>query len=188
MSGFTFRHTGTTEETARHGVVTLTNCEVLLSANTIIDSNGFGLVLRGGGKPRVESNLVRNSRWSGIYLYENTSAVIAHNEVADNGQNGLCVSDESPELTVTANTFTANGYCGISLSKGNNVRLTDNRVTNNNQQKQYAGIAIFEGRPTLSGNQASGNQGNDIWWVAEKATPIILSGNVSGDKTLPPTR
>lgn len=184
VRGFTFRHTNAEDTERRSSLVSIDGSTMIFEENAVVDGNGNGLIIRGSGSSTVRRNIFRGQRWNGVTLYAGATGAVIDNVMENNQQNGLSVLEQVSRLEIARNTVTGSGYLGIWIGEGDNLTLTNNRVTGNGTAGQhYGGIGIGKGRPLFTGNVASDNIGAGIWWQ-EAARPDIQAGNMSDGKEL----
>ena len=186
VSGFTFRHLGTSEANSRASAVSINETAVTFRGNAVQSSNGNGIHVKGAGQVTLTGNHVQAARWIGIALYGGTTTVITDNDLVGNTQQGLAVLEPVASARISGNRVTKNQMNGIWLADGTNVMLSDNRVSQNGLGGDgFGGIGIGAGTPELSGNISRDNKGAGIWWNQEKAAPRIRADNYSDGQELP---
>ncbi len=186
VSGFTFRHLGTSEANSRASAVSINETTVTFRGNAAQSSNGNGIHVKGAGQVTLTGNHVQAARWIGIALYGGTTTVITDNDLVGNTQQGLAVLEPVASARISGNRVTKNQMNGIWLVDGTNVMLSDNRVSQNGLGGDgFGGIGIGAGTPELSGNISRDNKGAGIWWNQEKAAPRIRADNYSDGQELP---
>lgn len=101
---------------ARTGVEIEGTSAATLRANYIHDNSGSGVVIRGGGAPRLAHNIiVRNGKRAengmpGIEIADRSQPILAGNVIADNGAEGIFGRlTESPESIIQKNFFGDDG-------------------------------------------------------------------------------
>ncbi len=187
VRGFTFRHTSTADTERRSYLVSFETSRVDFEDNAVLQGNGAGIGLGTDSKVNIRRTLVRGHRWAAISVLENASGLIA-DSVIENSQLGLSVRHTVRALEVTGSQFSGNQWQGLWLAEGDNITLTDNRISGNGTPgSNYGGLGVGKGRPVLQGNVSRDNIGPGIWWQ-ETAQPVIRSGNLNDGTALAVTQ
>lgn len=101
---------------------------VLVSGNTVKDSNRRGIIIEdsSGFRVDVNTNTVRDNNTAGIWLNNADETLVSENTVRNNGAEGISISSTSDR-----NKFTGNVISGHTLDINNGNGGTDNCFTNN---------------------------------------------------------
>jgi PKD repeat protein/pimeloyl-ACP methyl ester carboxylesterase len=105
-------------------------------SNTSVDSllthaviqYGQNNVQISGSSPILTHSLIRYGAENGIYLSENSKALLSQNIISDN-QTGMTVLASSPDIT--QNTFENNRHIGLRVDAKSSPRITHNRFNQN---------------------------------------------------------
>lgn len=139
--------------------------------NRIIDSsmtqNRSGVVLRGAGS-EITASTISDNTGSGVVVVGTTGAVVDGNTITGNGTRGVSILS-SGDATVTGNLISGNGFWGIEFSSGSGTGFcpvgdragiaAGNTITGNAPGGIRVGCAH---RFTISGNSIAGNDGLGI--------------------------
>ena len=129
------------------------------------DAGGQGIVLRGRGRSNEAIHLEQNRIFSsgnracsgGVSILRgNASTVVANNLIYANGRQGVYVADQSggPQYIVS-NTIVGNGWDGVYVARGQAVRLVNNLILANGQDRQRRGARYGVRRRGTDANPAS---------------------------------
>ena len=151
------------------GTVSLTNCTVSSSVNTVGSTNGGGLCNNGGSLTLTNCTIAGNSAPSGGGLGNLagtttlTDCTISGNYGTDGG--GLARFGGTLSLTnctVVGNSSTGGG--GVSTLNGGTLTLTNCTVTGNTAAAAGAigGVSLYGGTATLTNTIVTGNSNGDI--------------------------
>ncbi|HEX2060282.1 MAG TPA: right-handed parallel beta-helix repeat-containing protein, partial [Thermoanaerobaculia bacterium] len=135
--------------------------QFLVERNTL-ESNLRGLRLDGAPRPLVKDNVIRNNRYSGIWMWAG-SAWLLENRIENNGASGIFLGADVFTAEVLRNTISGHPHMGVAVAHGaRDVEIHGNTMRDNR------GLGIdwgLDGRSPARDDDAEGH-GN---------APVILS-------------
>lgn len=162
------------------------------SAQRVGGEHGEGLLVINSVNTTVASNKILNthcnekSNGNGMIVAESTGVVVDDNVVSNSGNHGIQVTDHSANITVKNNKVSNSGNAGIALSRGVQVNLVNNTISDS----AVNGIACdgHEGRVTMtieggsvSNTKCMESEANAPIWT-DSATGIISGVTVQDTK------
>ena len=134
LHDLTFRNFGETEglwyTTRRACVSPNWRREFLISASRF-ERNRRGLILDGAPLPRLFANVIRENRFSGIWMWRG-SAWMEWNAIEDNGASGIFLGPAVRNARVLNNTIRRNAQMGVAAAYGaTHIELGHNRMRDN---------------------------------------------------------
>lgn len=135
--------------------------QVLVERNTI-ESNLRGLRLDGAPRPVVRNNVIRDNRYSGVWMWTG-GAWLQENRIENNGASGIFLGPQVGTATITRNTISGHPHMGVAVAYGaRDVEIRANTMRDNR------GLGIDWGLdgPTAPRDDDTSTHGN---------APVLLS-------------
>ena len=152
--------------------------EVTISGNTIENSSGWGIHLRGAEGPQLLANHITGGGEHAILVYESDNVVIQNNTVAVPGGGAIRIENGSSDIQIDGNEIdgmpTVNTLCVlVADDTSGSVEVTANTVSNCGN----SGISVRAANALVAGNTVSDsrNHGIDI----RDASGILVRDNVA---------
>jgi parallel beta-helix repeat protein len=168
---------------------------ITIAENDLAGATDFGAVLSLSSPVVLEKNTLRQSRLTGVLvLGPGTEARLETNQIVDNGVGssdalgdrfGLVVAAGS--ATLRGNTIRGSAGHGVFVSKGANVILESNTITDNGRgadERYGAGVFVTsQSTGILRGNQIIENATDGII-ISEGSTVTIEANTIAGNGRL----
>ncbi len=114
------------------GQVILANCEKVIVKNLDIRGGSVGILAGFSSNSTFKDNIVTNSSWEGITLFESDGNILENNNASENRFPGFALF-ESKGNKFTKNTASNNSY-GVITFESNDNTLTQNKATSNKRE------------------------------------------------------
>jgi parallel beta-helix repeat protein len=156
LQGFLIKHSGTEEQNAGI-VVSGKNCSIM---KNILYENFQGIVL--------------------IHSAEDT--MIAHNEIMNNGWNGITIKSGCKGACIVENDISDNFYAGIGISDASNNYIYHNTFRTNRYQAYDDGMNVWDDGYPSGGNYWNDYTGSDANGDGIGDTPYAILDGINTDR------
>ena len=136
--------------------------DAFLVEHNTLESNLRGLRLDGAPRPVVRSNVIRDNRYSGIWMWHGAVGLL-ENEILNNGASGVFLGPQTGTATLLRNRISGHPHMGVAVAYGaRDVEIRGNSIRGN------LGLAIDWGLDSTSAP-------NDDDQNTHGNAPVILS-------------
>ena len=144
-----------------------------ITDNTITD-NEVGIWCTKTDSVVFEGNIITGNTNDGIRVDDSVAVNIRNNFIAENGGDGVDISDFSSAITVWNNLVVSNSGAGVSCDDSWNVEITGNTLHDNST----AGVYCFFAEAAIANSiiwQNSAHTAAEIWLVNSSVVDISYS-------------
>ena len=193
LTGLTIRvvgtGTGTSAIAVLAGTPVIEDCDLTSSAGPAV------YIIGAGANPVIRNCTMRNSRDSGVMVYDQGQGTIERCVISGNGLSGVAIKTggnptvrdceirdgqaggvfvhEQGQGTIERCVISGNAYAGVAIKTGGNPTVRDCEI----RDGQDAGVFVYEqGQGTFTGNTLTGNA-NGAWDIAPDAGRVTRTGN-----------
>jgi len=139
---------------------------ILIEGNTVIGNQSLnlssGLRITGGGSFTIANNYISGFSGEGIICTVSSTAsavAIVNNHVCNNGHGIYMATGQVIEAVVANNIITQNiGSGGLSCHNSENIKIVNNIIANNWNDKYGGGIHCVWSSPIIANNTLYGNE------------------------------
>ena len=190
MSGITVKN-NKISTTIRYGIFATTVSELVMSGNTIENTEGYGIILEKNSlNAEIKENKITKTGSCGIWIASgSTGALISNNKISDYAQkeankHGIAIYEagsKDNKTVIEKNEITNPGeetdQNGIHVNASEYVEIVENKI----HDVAGCGIYVYQSKNcTIRGNEVSGTTKNGIYATTSCDATTIDKNKVSG--------
>jgi len=127
-------------------------------------------------------NNVSHNKYSGTYLTGSQNSRFISNRIFNNSRRGIFINNNANETIFVKNTIENNGYGGIELYDGHNVKINENKLNHNSLGSgSWPGIRLWNSNNSVIWNNTIQDNKHNALNIIGGSRNQIYNNNISNN-------